>query len=129
VAFFLREEYRMEQEKRTGITEEEAISEVPETERTQNLLKERESNFKKNKPNRAYTHGRHTSNRLDVDLDRMPKSGGLTALQKHITGLKLGYPEMIKAMCCLCMGYYIDGRVDCEIPECPLYPKMPYRKR
>jgi len=26
-------------------------------------------------------------------------------------------------------GYYADGKIDCEIPSCPVYPKMPYRNQ
>jgi hypothetical protein len=26
------------------------------------------------------------------------------------------------------MGYYADGKVDCKIPSCSLYPVMPYRE-
>lgn len=26
------------------------------------------------------------------------------------------------------MNTYLDGKNDCEIPGCPLYPFMPYRK-
>jgi len=25
------------------------------------------------------------------------------------------------------MGYYADGKIDCEVKACPLYPFMPYR--
>jgi len=27
------------------------------------------------------------------------------------------------------MGYYSDGKIDCECTSCPLYPWMPYRKK
>jgi hypothetical protein len=33
------------------------------------------------------------------------------------------------AKCHDCMGYYLDGKVDCENPRCSLYPWMPYRKK
>ena len=32
----------------------------------------------------------------------------------------------IKAYCYDCMGWYIDGKVDCRNTLCPLYPDMPY---
>lgn len=32
----------------------------------------------------------------------------------------------IKAKCWDCMGYYTDGKIDCENFECPLYNWMPY---
>lgn len=42
------------------------------------------------------------------------------------TRTPLGKTAAIKAKCSDCMANYADGRVDCTIPECPLYPFMPY---
>lgn len=36
--------------------------------------------------------------------------------------------DAILTQCWHCMGYYQDGRVDCENVRCPLYEYMPYRK-
>ena len=47
---------------------------------------------------------------------------------KHKSGGRLTPKQAILARCYDCMGYYIDGRMDCQIPECPLYPFMPYRE-
>lgn len=35
----------------------------------------------------------------------------------------------ILANCHQCMGFYKDGKVDCENESCPLYTFMPYRKK
>lgn len=35
----------------------------------------------------------------------------------------------IEAVCHECLGYYADGKQDCENPTCPLYTYMPYRKK
>jgi hypothetical protein len=43
-------------------------------------------------------------------------------------GQKLSPLKAIKANCYQCMNSYADGKIDCEIPDCPLYPHMPYRK-
>ena len=43
-------------------------------------------------------------------------------------GKTLSYKQAILANCYQCMNYYLDGKTDCEIPDCPLYPYMPYRK-
>jgi hypothetical protein len=43
-------------------------------------------------------------------------------------GRKLPPIKAIKANCYQCMGSYFDGKFDCEIPDCPLYPFMPYRE-
>ena len=43
-------------------------------------------------------------------------------------GQKLSPLKAIKANCYQCMNSYIDGKANCQIPDCPLYPYMPYRK-
>ena len=64
----------------------------------------------------------------DIDfLQTVPTSSGRTYLLKHFQGEDLTRSQAIKAKCCDCMGYYIDGRVDCEMSDCPLYSYMPYR--
>jgi hypothetical protein len=60
-------------------------------------------------------------------LNTAPASGGKTTLLKYLYGDKLTRNASIVAKCCDCMGYYIDGRADCETLECPLHPFMPYR--
>lgn len=60
-------------------------------------------------------------------VEKAPVSAGKTLLLKHLDGERLTASQRIKAKCCECMGYYVDGRVDCKIPNCPLYPAMPYR--
>lgn len=39
---------------------------------------------------------------------------------------KLTMLNAIRAKCHDCMGYYTDGKTDCENFECPLYNWMPY---
>jgi hypothetical protein len=34
--------------------------------------------------------------------------------------------QAIIAQCAHCSGWYVDGKCDCENPDCPLYPYMPY---
>lgn len=36
--------------------------------------------------------------------------------------------ERIEYQCWECMGFYSDGKQDCENTRCPLYEYMPYRK-
>ena len=38
----------------------------------------------------------------------------------------LGKTSAIMAMCASCTNNYADGRLDCEIEDCPLHPFMPY---
>ena len=52
---------------------------------------------------------------------------GRIELLKHIQGKKLTYRQMVLAKCYECNAGYTDGKVDCQVPGCPLYPKMPYK--
>jgi len=51
---------------------------------------------------------------------------GTTFALKHLQGKRLTPQQAILAKCSDCMSHYGDGRVDCNVPECPLYPWMPY---
>lgn len=53
---------------------------------------------------------------------------GRREVLKHLDGGRLTMKQMIQAKCYDCMGFYADGKVDCKIPSCPLYPVMPYRE-
>jgi len=56
------------------------------------------------------------------------RAKGKKELIKYLEGGKLTYKQAVQAKCCECMGSFIDGLADCEIPDCPLYGFMPYRK-
>ena len=68
-----------------------------------------------------------TKSFLEVVLSVKKESAGKSNLIKHLKGKRLTQRQAILAKCCDCMGYYVDGRNDCEMPECPLYPFMPYQ--
>lgn len=51
---------------------------------------------------------------------------GVNELKKYQNGSKLSLKESVIAKCAECMNFYMDGRIDCGIKECPLYPWMPY---
>jgi hypothetical protein len=53
---------------------------------------------------------------------------GCGELIAHTEGRILTRNQAIRAKCYDCMGGYTDGKGDCEIPRCPLYGFMPYRK-
>lgn len=57
------------------------------------------------------------------------KARGARELKKHLMGDKLTQRQAILAKCYDCMGGYGDGKMNCGIPGCPLYPLMPYRER
>lgn len=56
------------------------------------------------------------------------KAKGGKELKKHLMGDKLSPRQMILAKCYECCGNYADGKEDCTIDDCPLYPLMPYGK-
>lgn len=51
---------------------------------------------------------------------------GTTFRLKHLQGKKLTPSQAIEAKCSDCMNDYCDGRLDCCVSACPLYPWMPY---
>ena len=57
------------------------------------------------------------------------QSSGRRFYLKHLDGETLSHRQRILAKCFECMGGYADGRIDCKIPDCPLYELMPYRDR
>ena len=64
-----------------------------------------------------------------MDIQDGKAGQGKKELLNHFEGKKLTFLQAIKAKCYDCMSCYVDGRVDCEIPLCPLYPFMPYSRR
>lgn len=57
----------------------------------------------------------------------MPTPTGREFFRRHQRGKRNTPREAIWGKCYDCMGFYADGMVDCECPECPLYRWMPYR--
>ncbi len=58
---------------------------------------------------------------------KLPKARGNKEFKKHEMGDRLTQRQAILAKCADCVGFYVDGKVDCQMPDCPLYPFMPYR--
>ena len=56
----------------------------------------------------------------------MGTAKGIKEQKKWETGEKLSFKQAILAKCAECMAMYADGKADCGIPECSLYPWMPY---
>jgi len=54
---------------------------------------------------------------------------GKKSLLKHLDGDKLGRKDAMEAACYSCMGYFIDGRADCCIKNCPMYGYRPFKDR
>lgn len=77
---------------------------------------------------RAFIPLKVTIQRIKM-IETAPTSSGKRFLLKHLRGGTLTRDQAIKAKCADCSGYYIDGRIDCELRECPLYPFTPYKKK
>jgi hypothetical protein len=56
------------------------------------------------------------------------RARGAKELKKHLSGGKLTQRQAILATCYECCGGYADGKIDCFIQTCPLYPWMPYKE-
>ena len=61
------------------------------------------------------------------DFDRLPRRKGRAELKRHMEGGKISMQAAVRAKCYDCMGYFIDGAIDCDDERCPLYHWMPYR--
>jgi len=51
---------------------------------------------------------------------------GKKELLAHLDRQILTAKQAIYAKCYDCLGYYADGKNDCAMPNCSLYPFMPY---
>lgn len=51
---------------------------------------------------------------------------GQKELIKHIERHSLTLRQAVYAKCYDCTGFYADGKNDCCMPGCSLYPFMPY---
>jgi len=54
---------------------------------------------------------------------------GQKELLKHLSEGRLTFKQAIYAKCYDCVNYFSDGKQDCTIPACPLYPFMAYANR
>jgi hypothetical protein len=59
-------------------------------------------------------------------MEHYPTAQGCKEFKKHVRGDRLTVKQMALAKCYDCSGYYQDGKIDCQIPDCPLYPLSPY---
>lgn len=61
-------------------------------------------------------------------LETLPAFQGKKEFIKHLNKERLTLRQATLAVCYDCSGFYSDGRKDCEVPDCPLWPFMPYRR-
>ena len=66
-------------------------------------------------------------------MDMVDKHGivskGKQSLLNHLNGEKITRKEAMDAKCYDCMGYFVDGRQDCLVKHCPLFPFRPYKDK
>ena len=55
------------------------------------------------------------------------KAKGRKDLLRHLNWERLTPIQAIIVNCYDCLGGYTDGKYSCDIPECSLFPFMPYR--
>lgn len=68
----------------------------------------------------------HVVKNIKQAISNAPVSSGKNCILKYLNGQGIGMKAAITAKCCECMGYYVDGKHDCGVSHCPLYPWMPY---
>ena len=51
---------------------------------------------------------------------------GQKELIGHLEGDRLTLKQAVNAHCYDCTGFFADGKVDCGMKRCSLYPFMPY---
>ena len=63
------------------------------------------------------------------ELKKLPAIRGRDELIKYLRGERITHKQAVLAKCYECKGYCADGKVDCEIADCPLYLFNPFRKQ
>jgi len=67
-----------------------------------------------------------------IDREKLLAKGkearGKKELSRHIKGDKNTIRQAALAKCYDCTCGYADGKVDCRLKLCPLYPWMPFRE-
>ncbi|MGA3279891.1 MAG: hypothetical protein ABSD50_02775 [Smithella sp.] len=67
--------------------------------------------------------------KLISDIKRYGKTAkGKLELIKHHEGKRLNLKQAVNAHCFDCMGFYVDGKQDCNLAKCPLHPFMSYNE-
>ena len=70
-------------------------------------------------------------NKTHILLEQIERDGvlakGKAGLMTYLGGGTISLRQSVYAKCYDCMSNFIDGKVDCNVPTCPLYPFMAYR--
>jgi hypothetical protein len=63
------------------------------------------------------------------DIYNSCNAPGNRYLKDYMEGKKLSLNQAVKAKCAECMAGFLDGKIDCGLGDCPLYPWMVYSKK
>ena len=67
-------------------------------------------------------------NALIKDVEKAKVASGKNEYLRYLNGQSISIAQAVKAKCFDCCAYYEDGKVDCGVTDCPLYPWMPFGK-
>jgi len=69
------------------------------------------------------------NSKLISDIKKHGKTAkGKKELIKYLEGGRLTPKQAIQAKCFDCLCYMVDGRQDCKMPKCSLYPFMTFNE-
>jgi hypothetical protein len=69
------------------------------------------------------------NSKLISDIEKHGKTArGKKELIKHLDGGRLTLKQAVNAHCYSCLGYYADGKQDCNMSKCTLHPFMAYNE-
>lgn len=63
--------------------------------------------------------------KLEYLRENPKQARGYKYLRAHLEGKAITLKQALLAHCFECNGFDADGRADCEMPTCPLYPSNP----
>lgn len=67
--------------------------------------------------------------KLISEIEKHGKTArGKKELLKHLEGGRLTLRQAVNTHCYSCMGYFVDGKIDCNMSRCSLHPVMAYNK-
>lgn len=61
-----------------------------------------------------------------ASIVKSPLAKGKKELLGYMHGKAISRSQSMAAKCFECMNGYVDGRNDCAVHDCPLYPWMPF---
>jgi len=67
--------------------------------------------------------------KIIAEIKRYGKTArGRQEMIKHLEGERLTLKQAVNARCYDCMGFYSDGKLNCNMRRCPLHRFMAYNE-